>query len=46
MSVGVATAFPYRGHDPEQVIESINSAVTKAQNNGGNRVVSVPLMEN
>ena len=46
VSVGVATAFPYRGHDPEQVIESINNAVTKAQNNGGNRVVTVPLMEN
>jgi hypothetical protein len=41
----VATAFPYRGHDPEQVIESINTAVTKAQANGGNRIVTVPLLE-
>jgi diguanylate cyclase (GGDEF)-like protein len=45
VSLGVATAFPYRGHDPEQVIESINTAVTKAQANGGNRIVTVPLLE-
>jgi diguanylate cyclase (GGDEF)-like protein len=44
VSLGVATAFPYRGHDPGQVVESVNTAVTKAQKNGGNRVVTAPLM--
>lgn len=44
VSLGVATAFPYRGHDPGQIVESVNNAVTKAQKSGGNRVVTAPLM--
>ena len=44
ISLGVATAFPYRMTQPAALIESIESAVTSAQHGGGNRVVTVPLL--
>lgn len=44
ISLGVATAFPYKAHDPAALIESIDNAVLKAQHSGGNRVVTVPLV--
>lgn len=44
ISIGVATAFPYRMTQPAALIESIERAVTSAQHAGGNRVVAVPLL--
>lgn len=44
ISVGAATAFPYRMTEPFALIESIEKAVTSAQHAGGNRVVTVPLL--
>ncbi len=44
ISLGVATAFPYRMSQPAALIESIERAVTSAQHAGGNRVVAVPLL--
>lgn len=44
ISVGVATAFPYRMTQPAALIESIEKAVSTAQHAGGNRVITVPLL--
>jgi len=44
ISVGAATAFPYRLAQPAALIDLIEKAVTGAQQAGGNRVVTVPLL--
>jgi len=44
ISLGAATAFPYRMSEPGKLIEALETAVSSAQTAGGNRVVTVPLL--
>lgn len=44
VSLGIATAFPYRMTDSDAITESIHKALATAQSRGGNRVVTVPLL--
>jgi diguanylate cyclase (GGDEF)-like protein len=44
ISVGAATAFPYRMTEPDALVESIDKALETARHRGGNRVVTVPLL--